>query len=261
MNAIIGLAFHAVTLAATAQSVPDELERVWLVAGLVLAVAVVAASVFIYRKVQGGRPDNDDHADAHEWPLPPLIVPPGMNGPPTMRSALKRASLPTPVFEPPARPPEPEPVQRPSGAGRVANHDGVDLNVPELEHVEVGRVRFHRPPEGTLQLLPGRLEILAGNEQVEEIRFVKLPGREPVVTFGRNAGEPHTHVQLQSPTVSRMHAVMRFQFGRWHIVNLSQTNPVHVRGVELPSEGTDPIPLEDGDELEMGEVTFRFRLR
>jgi len=128
------------------------------------------------------------------------------------------------------------------------------------EEVRAGLVRFHRPPEGTLQLLPGRLEIVSGKEGVDEIRFVKVPGKEPLVTFGRSSGEPHTHIELQSPTVSRKHAAMRFHKGSWHIANLSKTNPVVVRGKQLAVQDA-PVRLEDGDEVEMGEVTFRFHAR
>jgi hypothetical protein len=128
------------------------------------------------------------------------------------------------------------------------------------EEVQAGPVRFHRPPEGTLQLLPGRLEIVSGNEGVEEIRFVKVPGKEPLVTFGRSRGEPHTHIELQSPTVSRKHAAMHFHSGSWHIANLSKTNPVIVGGKQLALNSA-PVRLVDGDEVEMGEVTFRFHAR
>ncbi len=117
------------------------------------------------------------------------------------------------------------------------------------------------PPveEGTLQLLPGRLEIASGNDRMKEIRFVKTPGL-PVVTFGRFAGEVHTHVQVDSPTVSRLHASMRFASGRWLIKNLSETNPVVVNGRQLTSNGFEHT-LNDGDQVEMGDVIFLFRSR
>jgi pSer/pThr/pTyr-binding forkhead associated (FHA) protein len=127
--------------------------------------------------------------------------------------------------------------------------------------VRIGQVHFHRPPEGTLQLLPGRLEILAGTDRVDEIRFLKLPGREAAVTFGRSRGEPHAHVQLEAPTVSRLHARMSYQGGRWRIANLSSTNPILVNGEQLPLEPDVSALLEDGDRVEMGQVIFRFRMR
>ena len=124
----------------------------------------------------------------------------------------------------------------------------------------------HVPPasestliEGTLQLLPGRLEVLTGSDRMKEVRFVRVPG--PVlVTFGRYPGDKLTHVQVDSPTVSRMHASMRFAGGNWHIKNLSDTNPVIVNGQPLPTVGGERV-LSDGDQVEMGEVIFRFRPR
>lgn len=120
-------------------------------------------------------------------------------------------------------------------------------------------VNVPRPAEDTLQLLPGRLEIASGNDRMKEIRFVKVPG-PAVMTFGRYAGATHTHVQVESPTVSRLHASMRFAAGRWHIKNLSATNPVVVDGQQLPANGDEQV-LNDGDQVEMGEVIFRFRSR
>jgi predicted component of type VI protein secretion system len=57
-----------------------------------------------------------------------------------------------------------------------------------------------------------------------------------------------------------MHASMRFAAGRWHIKNLSATNPVVVNGQQLPANGDGQL-LNDGDQVEMGEVIFRFRPR
>ncbi len=125
--------------------------------------------------------------------------------------------------------------------------------------VTAGHVRYHMPPEGTLQLLPGRLEVVEGRSDRGEIRFVRLSGDEPVVTFGRAAGEPLAHIQLDAATVSRLHARMNFRDGSWHIANLSHTNPVAVNGAPLGDNG-DSAELKDGDVLEMGEVVFRYRM-
>lgn len=150
--------------------------------------------------------------------------------------------------------------------GKASGYNEKATGVPTVEpeppgiEVEAGPIRFHRPPAGTLQLLPGRLEIVSGNERQEEIRFVKLPRAAAVVTFGRVPGAAYRHIQLQSPTVSRMHAVMQFQGGRWHIENLSHTNPVIVNGRRLAVNGAAEM-LSEGDQVEMGEVVFRFRAR
>jgi hypothetical protein len=116
------------------------------------------------------------------------------------------------------------------------------------------------PVEGTLQFLPGRLEIVDGDVPGRDIRFVRTWGEIPEVTFGRVAGPPYRHVQLRSQTVSRQHARMQFSDGRWKLINLSQTNPVVVNGEPLDTAHGQRL-LRDGDEIEMGDVLFRFRER
>jgi pSer/pThr/pTyr-binding forkhead associated (FHA) protein len=79
------------------------------------------------------------------------------------------------------------------------------------------------------------------------------------VTFGRSEGELYRHIQLRDQTVSRQHARLRLADTRWHLLNLSQTNPVVHNGRVL--SGGEEQPLEDGDRIEMGEVLFTFRSR
>jgi pSer/pThr/pTyr-binding forkhead associated (FHA) protein len=112
-------------------------------------------------------------------------------------------------------------------------------------------------------VLPGRLEVLAGltldNPWEQEIRFVQVPGSEPEITLGRGEGPPHRHLRLDSATVSRQQAHMRFGEGGWTLTNLSQTNPTSVNGEALAPGGA--AVLREGDRIEMGEVAFRFRER
>lgn len=114
--------------------------------------------------------------------------------------------------------------------------------------------------EGTLQLLPGRFEVVAGMDGGRDIRFVRGPGGTPEVTLGRMDGPTYKHVQLPAQTVSRMHARMRFEGGRWHISNLSPTNPVVINGDPLDADGQSRA-LAEGDRVELGEVVLRFRER
>ena len=144
--------------------------------------------------------------------------------------------------------------------------------------VEGASVRYWRPPDGTLQFLPGRLEVIAGRDAGQEIRFVRTPGPDGSrVTFGRAEGAPYRHVQLREPTVSRTHARMTLEAvnsngadgsantPRWRLENLSATNPVVVNGQPLASDPDDgehcSVVLDDGDKIEMGEVVFRFHAR
>jgi hypothetical protein len=126
--------------------------------------------------------------------------------------------------------------------------------------VEGHAIRFSVPAEGTLQFLPGRLEIGSGLDAGREIRFVNVPGPEGTdVTFGRIEGALYRHVQLRDKTVSRQHAEMQWRGGHWYLRNLSQTNPVARNGAVLDT--VDAPCLQDGDRIEMGEVLFTFRSR
>jgi hypothetical protein len=142
--------------------------------------------------------------------------------------------------------------------------------------VDGASVRYWRPADGTLQFLPGRLEVVAGQDAGQEIRFVRTPGPDGTrVTFGRAEGAPYRHVQLREPTVSRAHARMTLEVvngngpesaaasARWRLENLSATNPVVVNGKPLASDDSEnrSVVLDEGDRIEMGEVVFRFHER
>jgi FOG: FHA domain len=126
-------------------------------------------------------------------------------------------------------------------------------------------VRVPRYVEQTsLEYLPGCLEVQAagdtGRQPGEKIRFPHQRGRGATVTLGRDDGPPGTHLTLPAESVSRRHAQMEYENGRWKISNLSRTNPTVVNGEELMiTEGARW--LYDGDVIEMGELVFRFHER
>ena len=170
---------------------------------------------------------------------------------PPLRSVFPPPLSPLPPVPPPAASSTtPTPV---NGMAHVANGT---TNGAVASRV----VQEVAPGEGTLQFLPGRLEVIEGDVPGRDIRFVRTWGEIPEVTFGRVAGPPYRHVQLRSQTVSRQHARMQFVDGRWMLTNMSQTNPVVVNGQPLDSSLGQRI-LHDGDEIEMGDVLFRFRER
>lgn len=162
----------------------------------------------------------------------------------------------------------PEPVQ-PSGAGALGGV-GTGLPAAAVGHAQMGSVdeghtvKIMRPSEsqGTLQLLPGRLEITGGPDKgnLSDIRFVRDKvngGPVPEITFGRSGEPTPTHVVLKSKTVSRLHARLRYEGNQWNITNHSDTNPVMINGTALAS-GSSSAALKQGDSIEMGEVAFRF---
>ena len=258
MSDILGL-FAVVQISV---STPESGTLGWVLA---LSAAIVAVSMLVLhvRRRRDAWRTFDDNSS-----LPPLFFSPDTLGPgeqsltparPWRVSPLEvdsHASVQAPPrdfapldFAPPAAPraaPPPVPMQSTIVSSTTAD--------------ATSTVRFFRPPDGTLQLLPGRLEIVGGEEGKQDIRFVRSRGQTPTITFGRAEGPPHQHVQLHASTVSRMHARMEFEQQRWKLVNLSVTNPVVVNGEEMSAvEGTRL--LEDGDRIEMGEVVFRFRER
>lgn len=132
---------------------------------------------------------------------------------------------------------------------------------PSAHLVEGAQLRFFRAEEGTLEFLPGRLEVVQGEDIGQEIHFARQVGDgDMTVTFGRSEGPPLRHVQLLDPTVSRQHARMTYTGQQWHLSNISTTNAVLLNGSALPDHDGG-ITLQDGDRLEMGAVVFVFHAR
>ena len=167
----------------------------------------------------------------------------------------------------PDQPGQPEPASRPIRRRRTA---GLESAAPEMDGAlalaasasvsPAASPRPMPPAGGTLQMLPGRLVIVEGEEAGRELRFVRLGANPQTVTVGRNAGRPYEHVQLKAQTVSRLHARLQYDEGRWSVENLSRTNPLVVNGRAVAA-GAAPRVLSDGDMIEVGEVLLRFHAR
>ncbi len=259
--------------------------------GAIAAILLIAISIAVVRKRRRKQ------ADASPLPLIPFSPGRGTAGP-------SRPDATLPAFAPPVdwvsarTPPQVAPVdevRRPSPRSFAPPVDGrspapryspvsnalADTARPndavDGAAVDGASMRYWRPADGTLQFLPGRLEVIAGRDAGQEIRFVRTPGPDGTrVTFGRAEGAPYRHVQLREATVSRAHARMTLENGTssgahvggpgatngvtWRLENLSATNPVVVNGRPLAADGSSDcsVPLTEGDRIEMGEVVFRF---
>lgn len=136
----------------------------------------------------------------------------------------------------------------------------VRAGLPSAHLVAGSQVRFFRAEEGTLEFLPGHLEVVGGDDIGQEIHFARQVGEvEATITFGRSEGAPLRHVQLLDPTVSRQHARLDYVAPTWSLTNLSTTNPVVVNEAAL-GEGATTL-LVNGDRIEMGAVAFVFHAR
>jgi uncharacterized protein affecting Mg2+/Co2+ transport len=212
----------------------------------ILILALAAAAVVLIRRWRAGR-------RIAYTPIP-LVFPmnsAGIAWESTM-SAAPWPTEPTPPssFAPPAGTPARPAENRTSSMPMSVDRDS---QVPATSET----VRFVRPTDEVVQLLPGHLEVLSGESRHQEIRFVRVAGQQPHLILGRNPGRSPQHVALNSSTVSREHARLAYSGGKWAVANLSKTNPVVVNDQEL-SNLDGERQLADGDRIELGEVVLRF---
>lgn len=218
------------------------------------------------RPVPLGRAEPEPQPIAYSSPQPPASPPappsPAIpEAPPLAAPAGTGERVPASNGLPRARPSRPAEVPATSAGEAPPRHPMLGEEAGNgSELVEGHTIRYYRPADSTVQFLPGRLEVVEGDDIGQDIRFIRTQGTVPEITFGRSAGPPHRHVQLRARTVSREHARLRYEGERWRIHNLSRTNPVLVNGEELDATSSE-LPLKDGDLIEMGEVVFRFRER
>jgi hypothetical protein len=269
-----------------------------VVAALVLALAVLVGGVYLFLELRhhAGPRARSRERDGARLPLfgsggmiertgepaaPPRPFPLASYTPP--RPAPTASAAPTngnghhgapraTGFEPPLdgtrdTPPARRPIPTPRPAlaeapiGRPGASALADLGAPADAMHDGATLRFAIPDEGTLQFLPGRLEVVSGPDRGREVRFVRSgAGDRMEVTFGRSEGPAYRHVQLMARTVSRQHAAMVLTDGHWALKNLSATNPVLLNGRALEAGEVAPL-LVEGDRIEMGEVVFVFHER
>ena len=175
-----------------------------------------------------------DFASAHDFAPVADFAPPA-------RVAAAPVAAPTPDFASAFAPVNAAPIPLP----------------PAADHQSTETVQFRRPGDAAIQLLPARLEVLAGMPSKQEIRFVRVPGEAPEMILGRDASSSPRQVTLTSSTVSRRHARVTYANGRWLVSNLSRTNPVVVNDETL-DEFEGARALADGDRIELGDVVLRF---
>lgn len=111
---------------------------------------------------------------------------------------------------------------------------GVDVSVAETK-LPSGPVQEQRPLGG---------DALCFNLKAPEGTSVKL---------GRSADN---EIVVSDMTVSRLHARLDLQNGRWLLIPLSETKKTAIRG--KPVNRAKPVALMSGEELELGGVKVTF---
>jgi pSer/pThr/pTyr-binding forkhead associated (FHA) protein len=136
---------------------------------------------------------------------------------------------------------------------------GSDGNLSRQEAEERGAA-FKKAVEMICQRIEACLpEQGDGSLRHEASLFEPVSGRRYVLTgtwntIGRNDG---CAVTLNDGAVSRMHAAIRQDQGRWEITDLHSTNRTFVNGRKLEPES--PVPLSDGDEIVLARTRLIFR--
>ncbi|MFT3775541.1 MAG: VWA domain-containing protein [Minicystis sp.] len=91
-----------------------------------------------------------------------------------------------------------------------------------------------------------RLVFLSGAHQGEERRLTR-----PKAVIGRT---PHADIQVATPDVSRQHAMIVGQNGRFLVMDLKSSNPTQVNGQVVDA----PRPLSPGDVIRVGDIELRY---
>jgi hypothetical protein len=116
---------------------------------------------------------------------------------------------------------------------------------------------------GTVKVMPGRFEVVGGTE-LKEIRFIRprgIPDHRLEYTFGRLAGDPTKHIQLNDPTVSSNQAKLKYRDGKYVLMNIPDPNDPDRNATVINNEkmkADENRELKEGDSIQMGYVTLHY---
>ncbi len=114
----------------------------------------------------------------------------------------------------------------------------------------------------TMKFIPGRLEIISGDDKGKTFLISGYPTPEgSVVTLGRESvtGERrYAHIQLDKrfQTVGRKQAEIIYRSGKLYVKNLGETNPTQVDGKELKVDQIAEVM--PGSVIRTGELEFKY---
>lgn len=122
-----------------------------------------------------------------------------------------------------------------------------------LKEMSPGQVRFGEKKSGEDfrdRERPGAPGIIilkdpeGGRGEVFSVRDLMIIGRNP-----------ECHLPLADPYASSQHARIFFRNGGIFIEDLGSTNGTFVNGIRV----ADPLPLEDGTQIQIGQTTLEFK--
>ena len=114
----------------------------------------------------------------------------------------------------------------------------------------------------TMQFIPGKLEILTGEDTGKSFMLPGYPTPEgSIVTLGKKkltGDRANSHIQIDQKylTVSRMQAELIYVNGKLFVRNLSTTNITQVDGRAL--DANEKVELKPGAVMKTGELEFKY---
>jgi hypothetical protein len=136
----------------------------------------------------------------------------------------------------------------------------VSLESAPVRSSDFKTIRINIGGPNTLDTIPGKFEIISGRDIGKEFKMNGIPGPNGcVLTIGREkvVGDGgYSHIQLFEKTVSRKQAEIHYIDNKMYLINLSETNPTQLNGVELkPGETAE---ITDESVIKTGEVEFKY---
>ena len=135
---------------------------------------------------------------------------------------------------------------------------------PPYPDEEFKTIKIDTTPSKTMRLIPGRLEIINGEDKGKTFLIQGYPTKEgSIVTIGREvvSGErKHSHIQIDQhyQTVSRKQAEIIYYDKKLYLRNLSETNITEVDGHELGLG--EKVELKPNSIIKMGEIEFQYKV-
>lgn len=135
---------------------------------------------------------------------------------------------------------------------------------PPYPEEDFKTIKINTTPSKTMRLIPGRLEIINGEDKGKSFLIQGYPTKEgSIVTIGRetvNGERGHSHIQIDQryQTVSRKQAEIIYKDTKLHLRNLSETNITEVDGHELGLGEMEE--LRPNSIIKMGEIEFQYKV-
>ncbi|TKJ36910.1 hypothetical protein CEE37_14440 [candidate division LCP-89 bacterium B3_LCP] len=118
----------------------------------------------------------------------------------------------------------------------------------------------------TVKLMPGRFEV-EGGQEIKEIPIFRPRGIQDhklEYTFGRLKGSVMSHIQLEDQTVSKRQARMKYNKGKYTLINIPDPNDPDRNATifnDVEMKVNEERELNEGDRIKMGNVSLIYRER